>query len=134
MGEKTFVMIKPDGVRRKLVGEIIHRLERVGLELKAMRLDQLSREKAEEHYHMHRGKPFFDGLIKYVTSGPVVLMVWEGPNAIEVVRKLVGATDPVKAAAGTIRGDFALTIDENIVHASDSPETAAEEIKRFFNI
>lgn len=131
--ERTFVMIKPDGVQRGLVGEIISRFERRGLKLVALRMQQVSEELAHRHYAVHRGKPFYEGLIRYITSGPVVAMVWEGPNAIQVVRDMVGATDPQKATAGTIRGDYGLEIGRNLIHASDSPETAAFEIELWFD-
>lgn len=130
--ERTFVMIKPDGVERRLVGRIIQVFEDAGLSIVRMCLTKLSEDIAKQHYAIHKEKPFFKGLIKYVTRGPVVLMVIEGENAITKVRQLVGATDPLKAAPGSIRGRFALDIGENLVHASDRPETAEEEIKRFF--
>ncbi|MFP4200480.1 MAG: nucleoside-diphosphate kinase [Clostridia bacterium] len=130
--EKTFVMIKPDGVERGLVGAILARLEKRGLTLRALRFMQVSRELAEEHYGVHAEKPFYPALIEYITSGPVVASLWEGPNAIEAVRSTMGATDPSEAAPGTIRGDFGLHIDQNLVHGSDGPETAAKEIGLFF--
>jgi len=130
--ERTLVILKPDAVQRGLVGEIISRLERRGLKIIAMKMVQLSEEIARRHYAIHEGKPFFEGLIAYITSAPVVLMVLEGPRAIEVVRATMGATDPAKAAPGTIRADLALTVDRNLVHGSDGPETAANEIALFF--
>ncbi len=130
--ERTFVMIKPDGVRKGLVGEVIARFERIGLSILALKLVHLKREEAEELYSMHKGKSFFEPLVNYVTSGPVVMMVLEGTGAINVVRKVMGATDPQEAQPGTIRGDFALSIEENIVHGSDSKETALREISLFF--
>lgn len=130
--ERTFVMVKPDGVRRKLVGEVIARIERKGFEIVALRQLTLSRELAERHYGEHRGKPFFEGLVAFITSGPVVAMVVEGENAIAEWRKLMGSTNPKDAAPGTIRGDFASTIDENVVHGSDAPATAEREIALFF--
>lgn len=130
--ERTLVILKPDAVQRGLVGEIISRLERRGLKIIAMKMVQLSEEIARRHYAIHEGKPFFEGLITYITSAPVVLMVLEGPRAIEVVRATMGATDPAKAAPGTIRADLALTVDRNLVHGSDGPETAASEIALFF--
>lgn len=130
--ERTLVILKPDAVQRGLVGEIISRLERRGLKIIAMKMAQLSEEIARRHYAIHEGKPFFEGLIAYITSAPVVLMVLEGPRAIEVVRTTMGATDPAKAAPGTIRADLALTVDRNLVHGSDGPETAASEIALFF--
>ncbi len=126
------VLIKPDGVKRSLVGEVIARFEKRGLAIEALRLEQLSREKAEELYSIHRGKDFFDGLIEHITSGPVVAMVVSGPGAVEVVRKTMGATNPAEAEPGTIRGDFALNLSENIVHGSDSKESAKREIAIFF--
>lgn len=126
------MMIKPDGVRKGLVGEVISRFEKVGLSILGLKLVHLKREEAENLYSIHRGKSFFDSLVKYVTSGPVVMMVLEGNGAINVVRKLMGATDPQVASPGTIRGDFALSIEENIVHGSDSKETAMREISIFF--
>ncbi len=130
--ERTFVMIKPDGVQRGLIGAIVERLERRGLRLVGMKLMQVSTELAEKHYAVHKGKPFYDGLIKYITSGPVVAMVWEGTKAIEVVRSTVGATNPAAAAPGTIRADFALEIGRNLIHASDGEETARFEIGLWF--
>lgn len=130
--EKTFVILKPSAVSRGLVGEIISRLERKGLRLKQLRTKIISREEAERLYEIHRGKPFFEGLVETITSGPVVLMVWEGREAIQVVRKLMGATDPVKAEPGTIRGDFGLDITDNLIHASDSRESFEEECFIFF--
>ncbi len=125
-------MIKPDGVRRKLIGETIKRIEEKGLTLEAMKLMVLGKEMAKEHYVQHKGKSFFNDLIDYVTSGPVVAMIVNGKNAISVVRKMMGATDPLKAELGTVRGDFALDISENIVHSSDSEESAKREISLFF--
>ncbi len=130
--ERTFVMIKPDGVKRGLVGEIISRFESRGLNICELRLVRVSRKEAEELYQIHRGKPFFDPLIDYVTSGPVVVMILEGKGVIKVVRSMVGATDPQEALPGTIRGDYALTVEENIVHASDSPESFQKEAPIFF--
>lgn len=130
--ERTFVMIKPDGVQRGLVGEIISRFERRGLKLIALRLVHVSEALARQHYAVHEGKPFYEGLIRYITSGPVVAMVWEGPNAIQLVRDMVGATDPQKAVPGTIRGDYGLEIGRNLIHASDGPDTAAFEIELWF--
>lgn len=129
---QTFVMVKPDGVRRGLVGEVIRRLEQKGLTLKAMKLIKLSPELAGQHYAEHVSKPFYGELISFITSGPVVPMVFEGREAVAVARTVMGATDPVKAAPGTIRGDFGLEITENIVHGSDSPESAEREISLYF--
>lgn len=132
MRERTFVMVKPDGVQRGLVGEVISRLERKGLKLVAAKLMQVPRETAERHYAPHRERPFFPGLIRFITSGPVMAMVWEGERAVAAVRAIMGATDPLAAGPGTIRGDFALDIGMNIVHGSDSPESAEREIGIFF--
>ncbi len=130
--EKTLVLVKPDGVKKRLCGEVLARFERKGLEIEAIKMVQVARELAEEHYGEHKGKGFFEDLIAFITSGPVLAMVLCGKNAIAVVRKLNGATNPVEAEPGTIRGDYALTIDENIVHASDAAETALREIKLWF--
>ena len=130
--ERTFIMVKPNGFARGLVGEVVARFERRGLELRAMKLMRIPRELAERHYAEHREKPFFGELVDFITSGPVVAMVWEGNEAIAVARTMMGATDPVKAAPGTIRGDFATVMAENVVHGSDGPESAAREIGLFF--
>lgn len=130
--ERTFIMVKPDGVQRGLVGEIIARFERRGLKIVALKMMQVSDEFARQHYAVHEGKPFFAGLVKYITSAPVVAMVAEGTNAVLAVRQTVGATRPNEAAPGTIRADFALEIGRNLVHASDGPETAASEIALWF--
>ncbi|MCS7068937.1 MAG: nucleoside-diphosphate kinase [Meiothermus sp.] len=130
--ERTYIMVKPDGVRRGLTGEIIHRIERKGFKIVAMKKMVIARETAETHYGEHRGKPFFEGLVNFITSGPVVAMVVEGPGAIAEMRRLMGATRPWEAAPGTIRADFATTVDENVIHGSDSPESAAREIGIFF--
>jgi nucleoside-diphosphate kinase len=130
--ERTFIMVKPNGFARGLVGEVVARFERRGLELRAMKLMRIPRELAERHYAEHREKPFFGELVDFITSGPVVAMVWEGNEAITVARTMMGATDPVKAAPGTIRGDFATVMAENVVHGSDGPESAAREIGLFF--
>ncbi len=130
--ERTFVMIKPDGVQRGLVGEIISRLERKGLKLVGLKMLWVSRELAERHYEMHRGKAFFDELIAFITSGPVVAMVWEGENAIALVRTMMGALEPTEATPGSIRGDFACTKTMNLIHGADSPENAEREIRLFF--
>ncbi len=130
--ERTFVMLKPDAVQRGLVGEIISRFEQRGLKIVAMKMVHIDREFAHRHYAVHVGKPFFEGLINYITSGPVVAMVLEGTNAIEVARATMGATNPAKAMPGTIRADFALEMGRNLVHGSDGPETAAFEIGLWF--
>jgi len=131
--ERTFVMVKPDGVQRGLVGEVISRLERRGLKIVAMKMLWVDRELAEKHYAEHVGKPFFPSLISYITSGPSVAMVVEGESAIQVVRSMLGKTDPKEASPGTIRGDFALFTGRNIVHGSDSPASAQREISLFFS-
>lgn len=132
MSERTLVLVKPDGVSRGLVGEVISRLEAKGLRLVALDLRTLDRETAETHYGEHREKPFFAPLVDFITSGPLVAMVVEGPRAIEAFRAVAGATDPVKATPGTIRGDFALEVQNNVVHGSDSTDSAAREIALFF--
>ncbi|RDV84658.1 nucleoside-diphosphate kinase [Ammonifex thiophilus] len=131
--ERTFVMVKPDGVQRGLVGEIISRLEKRGYKLVGLKMLRLTPEMAERHYAEHRGKPFFPGLISYITSGPVVAMVWEGKNVVAAVREMMGATDPQKALPGTIRGTYGIDIGRNVVHGSDSPATAEREINLFFS-
>ena len=130
--ERTLVIIKPDAVQRGLVGEIIARLERRGLKIVAMKLMQISKELAARHYGVHVGKPFYAGLVDYITSSPVVVLAVEGKRAIEVVRSTMGATNPAQAAPGTIRADLALEIGRNLVHGSDGPETAAFELELFF--
>jgi nucleoside-diphosphate kinase len=130
--QQTLVLLKPDCVQRRLVGAIIQRLEQKGLRLAAMKLVQVSSAKAEQHYAVHKGKHFYETLIDFVTSGPTVAMVWEGPEAVGVVRTLMGPTDGTKAAPATIRGDFALNVQNNLIHGSDSPENAAVEIDIWF--
>ena len=130
--ERTFMILKPDAVQRGLVGEIVGRLERRGLKLVAMKMIRVSRALAEEHYAVHKGRPFYDGLIEYIISSPVVALVAEGTSAIAVVRKVVGATNPADAEPGTIRADFGLEIGRNLVHASDGAETAVSEIALWF--
>ena len=131
--ERTLVIVKPDAVQRGLIGTILSRLEQRGLKLAALKLAQLSREQAEGHYAEHRGKPFFEPLVGYITSAPVVLAVFEGRDAIQVVRNTMGATNPVDSAPGTIRGDFALEVGRNLVHGSDGPDSAAREVGFFFS-
>ncbi|ADL12973.1 nucleoside-diphosphate kinase [Acetohalobium arabaticum] len=131
--EQTFFMIKPDGTRRNLVGEIISRIEKKGLEIKAMKMMQISNRLAKKHYAEHIDKPFFSDLKEFITSGPVVAMVVEGPGAIKIVRRMMGQTDPAESTPGSIRGDYALSIDRNVVHGSDSPESAEREIDLFFS-
>ena len=132
MIEKTYTMIKPDGVRNGHIGEIVNRFERVGLTVERMELGMVSEELAKANYAEHEGKPFYEGLIAYITSGPVVKMVVSGENAVATVRKLMGATNPADAAPGTIRGDFGLTMYENVIHGSDSVASAEREIGVFF--
>ena len=130
--ERTLVLCKPDCVERGLVGEIVLRLERKGLRIVAMDLRRLDKETAERHYAEHMEKPFFDDLVSFITRGPLVAMVLEGPDAWKVVRALMGATNPRDAAPGTIRGDLAIELTENLVHGSDGPESAAREVALFF--
>ncbi len=130
--EKSFVLVKPDGVQRSLTGEIISRFERKGLQLVGLKMIQISPELAAKHYGEHQGKPFFNDLINFITSGPVVAMVWQGLNAVTVIRNMMGKTNPAEADAGTIRGDFALFMGNNVVHGSDSTESAQREINLFF--
>lgn len=125
-------MVKPDGVQRGLVGEIISRLERKGLKLVGLKMLWIDRDLAERHYEMHKGKPFFNDLIDFITSGPVVAMVWEGENSIALVRTMMGALEPTEATPGSIRGDFACTKTMNLIHGTDSPENAEREIGLFF--
>ncbi len=132
LNQKTYVMIKPDAVRRGFVGRIVSRFEDAGLTIERMEFGQLTAEQAGANYAEHEGKPFYDGLISYITSGPVVKMVLSGENAVSVCRKLMGVTNPADAAPGTIRGDFGLVMDENVIHGSDSPESAEREIGIFF--
>jgi len=130
--ERTLILIKPDAVERNLTGTLISRFEGLELKLVALRMLHLDTELAQRHYAVHRDKPFFNRLVDYITSGPIVAMVFEGDNAIEVLRKAMGATDPAKAEAGTIRADFGQDIERNTVHGSDSVKTAEEEIKLYF--
>jgi len=130
--ERSLVLVKPDGVQRGLVGEVIVRLERRGLRIVAAKFIQVSRELAEKHYAIHKGKPFYDGLIQYITSAPVMAMVWEGPNAVAAIRQTMGATRPTEAAPGSLRHDFALEIGRNLTHASDTPENGEKEVALWF--
>ena len=132
MPERTLILVKPDAVRRNLIGDVISRIERKGLKVVAMDLRTIDRETAQAHYAEHTGKSFFADVVDFIISGPVVALVAEGERAIEAFRGLAGATDPVKALPGTIRGDYAMEVGENIVHGSDSPEAAGREIKIFF--
>lgn len=131
--ERTFIILKPDAVQRQLVGELVARFERHGLKIVAMKFMQVSTDLAQEHYAVHRERPFFNDLIAYITSGPVVAMVLEGPSAIQMVRNMVGATNPVEAAPGSIRGDYGMQIGRNLVHASDGAETAQAEVALWFD-
>lgn len=130
--EKTFLMVKPDGVQRNLIGDIVSRFEQKGFKLAGAKLMQVSEELAQEHYGEHKERPFFGELVDFITSGPVFAMVWEGENVISTARLLVGATNPAESAPGTIRGDYAMTVGKNIIHGSDSPESAVREIGLFF--
>lgn len=132
MSQRTYIMIKPDAVKRGLIAPIVQRFENTGLGIERMELGTVTPEQAAANYAEHEGKPFYAGLIEYITSGPVVKMVLSGPEAVMVCRKLMGATNPRDAAPGTIRGDFGLELDANVVHGSDSPESAAREIAIFF--
>jgi nucleoside-diphosphate kinase len=131
--ERTLIIVKPDGVQRGLIGQVIERFERRGLKIVGLKMIQVSRELAEQHYAEHRGKPFFEGLVGFITSSPVVVGVLEGPSAIDVVRATVGATNPATSAPGTIRADFGLTIGRNLIHASDGPDAAQREVSLFFS-
>ena len=130
--ERTLVLIKPDALQRGLAAEILSRLERRGLKIVGLRLMRMDQALARRHYAEHEGKPFLDSLVRFITSGPLIAAVFEGPNAVEVVRGLMGATDPQQAAPGTIRGDLGLFIQSNLIHGSDSPEAAEREIALFF--
>ena len=130
--ERSLVLVKPDGVQRGLVGEVISRLERRGLRLVGAKFVAVNRELAEAHYAEHKGKPFYDGLITYITSSPVMAMAWEGPNAVAAIRQTMGATKPTEAAPGTIRHDYALQVGRNLTHASDKPETGEREVGLWF--
>src|SRR5512140_951344 len=130
--EHSLVLVKPDGVQRGLVGEVIARLERRGLRLVGAKFLQVSKELAEEHYAIHKGKPFYEGLIAYITSAPVMAMVWEGPNAIAAIRQTMGSTRPTEAAPGPLRQDFALEVGRNLTHASDEPANGEKEVALWF--
>ncbi|HVM20705.1 MAG TPA: nucleoside-diphosphate kinase [Egibacteraceae bacterium] len=130
--ERTLILVKPDGVRRGLIGEVISRIERKGLSISRMELRTIGADVAEQHYDEHRERPFFGELVQFITGGPLVAMVVEGPDAVKAMRGLMGATNPVEATPGSIRGDFATVIGENIVHGSDSPENGEREIGIFF--
>ena len=130
--EQTLILLKPDAVQRQLVGNLITRFEQRGLRIAALKLIQVSQELAEEHYAVHRERPFFNDLISYITSGPIVALVLAGPNAIQAARNTIGATNPVEATPGSIRGDYGMEIGRNLVHGSDAPETAKAEIELWF--
>jgi nucleoside-diphosphate kinase len=130
--ERTLVLVKPDGVQRQLAGKIIARFEERGLKIVGLRLVQVDRDLAERHYAVHKGKPFFEGLVAFITSSPLVAIALEGPNAIGMVRTMVGATKPTEAAPGTIRGDLAVEMGQNLIHASDGPDTAVAELALWF--
>ncbi len=130
--DKTFLMVKPDGVERQLIGEIVSRFEKKGLQLVGAKLMSIPKEVAETHYGEHKEKPFFGELVSFITSGPVFAMVWQGEQVVEVTRQIIGKTNPKEALPGTIRGDFGLTVGKNIIHGSDSPESAEREINLFF--
>lgn len=130
--ERTFLMVKPDGVQRNLIGEIVSRFEKKGFQLVGAKLMQIPKEVAEKHYGEHKDKPFYDELVSFITSGPVFAMVWQGENVIATARQMMGTTNPKDAQPGTIRGDFGVTIGKNVIHGSDSPESAEREIALFF--
>lgn len=130
--ERSLVLVKPDGVQRALIGEVVSRLERRGLRLVAGKFMQVSRELAETHYAIHKGKPFYDGLIAYIISAPVMAMVWEGPNAVAAIRQTMGSTRPTEAAPGSLRHDFALEVGRNLTHASDTVENGEKEVTLWF--
>lgn len=131
--ERTFLMVKPDGVERGLIGQVISRIENRGFHMVAIKMLRINEELAREHYAEHVDKPFFNEMLSFITSGPVVAMVWEGHNAIKSIRELMGATDPARAKPGTIRGDLGGSISQNVVHGSDSPTAADREIRLYFN-
>ena len=130
--ERTLILLKPDCVHRRLIGSVLQRFEQKGLRLAGLKLVQVSRALAEQHYAVHKGKPFYESLLKFIVSGPTVALVLEGREAVAVARNLIGATDGVKASPGTIRGDFALSVQNNLIHGSDSPENAATEVALWF--
>jgi nucleoside-diphosphate kinase len=130
--ERTLILVKPDAFERNLTGEIIGRFERKGLRLAAMKLMKMSRDLAEQHYAEHEGKPFYEELVTFITSGPLVAMVLEGESAVDAARQVIGATDPLQASPGSIRGDYAISVGQNMVHGSDSGESAAREVALFF--
>jgi len=131
--ERSLVLIKPDAIQRALAGQIISRLERKGLKIVAMKMSHIDKDLAQRHYAIHKGKPFFDDLVGFITSSPLIAIVFQGENAIQLIRQMMGATDPAKASSGTIRGDFGIDVGHNLVHGSDSPENAHSEIDLFFS-
>ena len=132
--EKSLVLIKPDALQRGLAGEIISRMEKKGLKIVAMKMLRMDRNLAERHYAIHKGKDFFDDLVNFITSGPVIAIIFQSKNAVEIIRQMMGATDPAKAYGGTIRGDFGIDVGHNLVHGSDSTQTASEEMDLFFSV
>jgi len=132
--EKSLVLIKPDALQRGLAGEIISRMEKKGLKIVAMKMLRMDRNLAERHYASHKGKDFFDDLVNFITSGPVIAIIFQSKNAVEIIRQMMGATDPAKAYGGTIRGDFGIDVGHNLVHGSDSTQTASEEMDLFFSV
>jgi len=132
--EKSLVLIKPDALQRGLAGEIISRMEKKGLKIVAMKMLRMDRNLAERHYAIHKGKDFFDDLVNFITSGPVIAIILQSKNAVEIIRQMMGATDPAKAYGGTIRGDFGIDVGHNLVHGSDSTQTASEEMDLFFSV
>lgn len=131
--ERSLVLIKPDAIQRGLAGEIVYRLERKGLKIVAMKMLRMDIDLAERHYAVHRGKPFFDGLVDFITSSPLIAIVLQGENAVQLIRQMMGETDPAKASSGTIRGDFGIDVAHNLIHGSDSSENASREIDLFFS-
>lgn len=131
--ERSLVLIKPDAIQRGLTGEIISRLEEKGLKLVAMKMIHMDKSMAEKHYAIHKGKPFFEELVSFITSSPIIAIVFQGNNAVNIIRRSMGETNPAESASGTIRGDFAISIEHNLIHGSDSPENATKEISLFFS-
>jgi len=131
--ERSLVLVKPDAVQRALAGQVISRLENKGLKIVAMKMLHMDTNLAEQHYAIHKGKPFFDELVSFISSSPLIAVVFQGENAVQIIRQMMGETDPVRAPAGTIRGDFGIDVGHNLVHGSDSPENAGKEIDLFFS-
>jgi nucleoside-diphosphate kinase len=132
--ERSLVLIKPDAIQRALAGQIISRLERKGLKIVAMKMLHMDKNLARRHYAIHKGKAFFDDLVSFITSSPLIAIVFQGENAVQVIRQMMGETDPAKAPSGTIRGDFGIDVEHNLVHGSDSPQNACKEIDLFFSV